>query len=311
MMKCRYLLAILTLFALPDTSFAQCCSAGNPSSFSYNDQGLLKARSLFVSSSLRYGYSGKYYSGDKAATMNFKAPANFSFVDLRIAYGMSKRFTIQAETGYFLAKVQHNPYPNPPDRGYGLGDASFGLRYRAFKSTKHKIELNTSAGMRLPVGVFDQEVDGVKLPLSIQPSSGSLVYLGGATLSKTLSNNKLHIYSSIFAEFPQLIDSKNFYYRYGNLYNLSVSVSYPVYKLFKPALQLQGEMRSRATRENDQLVDASGYKVLFVTPMIECNALRNFSVLWYADLPVYRYFNGIQLANSFKTGIRFAYSFNI
>ncbi|MBK7028961.1 MAG: hypothetical protein IPH45_07035 [Bacteroidales bacterium] len=292
-------------------TYGQCCSAGNPSSFSFNDNNSLKAKSLLISSSFKYGFSDKYFKGSRPENVGFYAPANYSFLDLKIAFGINNRITLQAETGYFLLKQQKNPDPYPADKGYGLGDAAFNLRYRFYKSVKYQAELTAIAGMRLPVGVFDQEIDGVKLPISLQPSSGSFVYFGGLSLAKSLKESKLRFFGSAFAEFPQLIHSKNFYYKYGNLYNLSIAVAYPLHRLFMPALQLQGEMRGRASREQDQEVDATGYKVITISPQIESDFLKDWSILIYADLPVYRYFNGIQLANSYKAGIKLAKRFSI
>jgi len=299
------------LFCAQVLTYGQCCSAGNPSTFSFIDHTSLKAKSLLFSTSYKYGFSDTYYQGNKPADVSFYAPANFSFMDLKVAFGISKRITLQAETGYFFAKQQENPVPFPADKGFGLGDATLCLRYRIYKSMKHQVEITSVAGLRLPVGVFDQENHGVKLPITVQPSSGSLVYMGGFSVAKSFTKSKLRLYSSAFAEFPQIIDSKNFYYRYGNLYNLSIAASYPVHRLFIPALQLQCELRNRSTREKGQVVDASGYEVISISPQIESVFPNDWSLLIYAELPVYRFFNGIQLANAYKTGIKLAKRFSL
>ena len=297
------LLSACFLLCTQVLTYGQCCSAGNPSSFSFADNNSLKAKSLFLSSSYKYGYSGKYYAGSEPEEVSFTAPASYSFIDLKAAYGITKRITIQASSGYFFSKEQQNPDPYPDDIGYGLGDAELNVRYRAYKSVTKHIELTASAGVRLPVGVFDLEKDGVKLPITVQPSAGSFVYMGGFSASKTFNENKLKLFGNVFAEFPQLIDSKNFYYHYGNLYNLSFTAAYPVHKLFNPALQVQAEIREHATREQEQVVDASGYKVFILSPQIESGFGNNWSVSIYADIPIYRYFNGMQLASSYKIGI--------
>lgn len=297
------LLSACFLLCVKVLTYGQCCSAGNPSSFSFADNNSLKAKSLFLSSSYKYGYSGKYYAGSEPEEVSFTAPASYSFMDLKAAYGITKRLTIQASSGYFFSKEQQNPDSYPADIGYGLGDAELNVRYRAYKSVIKHIELTASAGIRLPVGVFDLEKDGVKLPITVQPSSGSFVYMAGLSVAKSFNENKLKLFSSVFTEFPQLIDSKNFYYHYGNLYNISFTTAYPVNKLFNPGLQVQAEIREQATREDEQVVDASGYKIIILSPQIESDFRNNWSVFIYTDLPVYRYFNGMQLANSFKFGI--------
>jgi hypothetical protein len=310
MLRLTLLLSFFLLFAQVVT-YGQCCSAGNPSAFSFTDNFTLKSRTLTLSSSYKYGYSGKYYAGSEPEEVSFTAPASYSFIDLKAAYGISKRITVQAGSGYFFAKEQQNPDPYPPDLGYGIGDAELNVRYRVYKSVTNHIELTASAGIRLPVGVFDLEKEGVKLPITVQPSSGSFVYLGSFSAAKSFENNKLKLFSSLFAEFPQLIASKNFYYHYGNLYNFSITAAYPVHKLFNPAIQLQAELREHATREEEQVVDASGYKVIILSPQIASDLGNNWSVFIYVDLPVCRYFNGMQLASSFKTGISLSRRFSL
>lgn len=301
---------LLMLLLAQTGAKAQCCSAGNPSSFSYSDQNAVKAKSLFLSSSFKYGYSDTYFKGSNPEDVSFTAPASYQFLDLKVAWGISKHFTVQACSGYFLTKEQQNPKPYPSEFGYGLGDAELIVRYRAYKSVKKHLELTTSAGLRLPVGVFDLEKDGVKLPITVQPSSGSFVYLTGLSAAKSFDDSKLRLYGSVSAEFPQLIDSKNFYYHYGNLVNLSVTAAYPVHRLFNPAIQIQGEIRGHATREEEQVVESSGYKLLILSPQIETEFHKNWSVQISADLPVYRYFNGMQLASSLKAGISLSKRFS-
>ncbi len=300
----RTVLLITTVILLAiGQSYGQCCSAGNPSSFAFGDKVSMRAKSMQVWTTYKYGYSDKYFSGNKIEEVPFESPASFSYMDIKIGYGLNRFITIQAETGYFLSKKQLNPEPIPDDRGYGLGDLSASVRYRFYKNTYRGMESNIVAGVRLPVGVFDQEIDGVKLPITLQPSSGSLVYTGLLSLSKTLVEKNLSFFGSIGAEFPQLIESKNFYYRYGNLYNLSIASAYRMNKYFIPAVQLQGELRGHATREEGQTVDASGYKIIYLSPQIESEIIHNWSIRAQADIPLYRYFNGLQLANAFRLGI--------
>lgn len=295
--------AILLVLTIYGEVNAQCCSAGNPSSFAFSDKVSLKAKSLQIGTSYKYGYSNKYFSGNKEIDVPFKSPASFSYMDLNLGYGLNRYFTIQVETGYFFSKKQINTAPIPDDKGYGLGDLAMSLRYRIYKNAWRRVESNLVAGVRLPVGVFDQEVEGVKLPITLQPSSGSVVYTGMISISRSLKEKDISFFASIGAEFPQLIESKNFYYRYGNLYNFSLASAYKMNKYLTPALQIQGEIREHAIRENDHVVDASGYKIIYLSPQIESEILHNWSLRVQADLPLYRYFNGLQLANAYKAGV--------
>lgn len=295
---------VILLFnlGLLQTAIGQCCSAGNPSAFAFSDHNSVRAKSLLIGASYKYGYSGVYFAGNKPQNVSFGYPASYSFLLLKTAYGISKRINIQLSGGYFLTKKQENPEPYPDDVGQGLADAEINVRYRFFKSMKRKTEFLLSGGLRLPIGVFDLEKNGVKLPITIQPSSGSLVLMTGISAIKSFENSKFRLYGLLNAEFPQLIDSRNFYYRYGNLVNLSLTTTYAVNRFFNTAIQVHAEFRGHATRENDQVISASGYHTVMVSPQLQIDYAQGWSFSVSAEFPVYRYFNGIQLANSFKTG---------
>jgi len=304
----RFIPAIILLALVSDLNlYSQCCSAGNPGNLLFSEHVSVKARAWIISSAYKHGYSGRYFKGDRDAALDFEAPASFNYIDLRFAWGISKRISLLGEAGYFLSKTQINPEPFPTDQGHGLADASLVARYRLFKSMKHLWELHASFGTRLPVGVFDQEKDGVKLPLTVQPSSGSMVFLGGILGSKRFEQSRLQLFSSILFEIPRLIDSKNFYYRYGNLYNISIAGSFPVQESLTSTLQLQYETRNHASREQQQEVESSGFQVVSITPQLEYRLMKNLSLHGFIKLPVYRYFNGVQLANSYETGLRIVF----
>lgn len=306
------LILVLAIVALTiGKTYGQCCSAGNPSSFALSDKVSLQAKSLQIWTTYKYGYSDKYFAGNKKEDVPFNSPASFSYMDIKAGYGINKFITIQAETGYFFSKKQINHAPIPDDRGYGLGDLSMSIRYRFYKNTWRRIEANMVTGIRLPVGVFDQEIEGVKLPITLQPSSGSVVYTGLVSISKSLKEQDISFFASVGVELPQQIESKNFYYKYGNLYNFSVAAAYRLNKHFIPAVQLQGEFRGHATREDNQVVDASGYKIIYLSPQVESEIYSNWSIRLQTDVPIYRYFNGLQLANAFKFGITLSKKINL
>jgi hypothetical protein len=62
----------LTSFITASTcslSYGQCCSAGNPASFTFNDQNSLKEKSLVISTTIKYFSSKKYLNGIQLATI--------------------------------------------------------------------------------------------------------------------------------------------------------------------------------------------------------------------------------------------------
>ena len=72
--------------------------------------------------------------------------------------------------------------------------------------------------------------------------------------------------------------------------------------------EVRNENRGKSSRENNQIVESSGYNIVYMIPHLN----YNFSKKWYislnADIPVYRFYNGIQLANKLAVSVRMSYS---
>jgi hypothetical protein len=166
--------------------------------------------------------------------------------------------------------------------------------------------------MKFPVGVFDQEVNNVKLPITIQPSSGSFRYLANIYINKAFKNPKWNLGFFGSFEYSQLINSENFYYKYGNRYLFSVIGSYKVAKAFNLGLEIRSENRGRSTRENNQVVESSGYNIVYAIPHLSYSFFNHCLLSLNAELPVFRYYNGIQLGNKFSVSASLIYtlSFN-
>lgn len=285
---------------------AQCCSAGNP--YFYSDRTNMEKKELQAMLGYKHSLSDTYYSGSKKIEINDIEKAWFNYLNFQLVYGLTHRLSVQTDLGYFLNKSEayyRKDWANKT--GAGLGDATISLRYLAYKSFTRKYSIIPSLGVKLPVGVFDQEVKNVRLPITIQPSSGSFRYLMSLYVQKAFQNQKwkLGFYGSF--EYAQLINSDHFYYKYGNLFLLSLIGSYKVGERMNAGLELRNESRNRALRENEQLVQSSGYNVVSVIPHLSYAAGDKWLWAMNAELPVYRYYNGLQLGNKYAISLSLAY----
>jgi hypothetical protein len=160
----------------PDRGFAQCCASGNPF-ISDAEQPALRAKVFTAALTYRYSHSEQFYSDDSPVDgLPFSQTANVNYTELQIGYGATKWLTVMGEIGYFFNKTLHTAGQDPM-RGFGLGDAALYLKFNAYSNARARFTISPSVGMKFPVGVFDQEVDNVKLPISVQPSSGSFKYI--------------------------------------------------------------------------------------------------------------------------------------
>lgn len=302
---------ILTLLALicQQQVMGQCCSAGNP--FFYGEQSSMGHKELQVIGGYKYSTSTSYFEGSEPISIDFVDKAYFNYLNLQLQYGITHRFSIQTDLGYFINKTEtYSKAGWDPNRGYGLGDLMLTVRYLAYKNFVRKLSIIPSIGVKFPIGVFDQEVNHVKLPITVQPSSGSFKYLFNLYVNKGFSSPKWNLGFFASFEYAQLINSQNFYYKYGNLYLFSFITSYKVIENINLGIEIRSENRARSSREIDQLVESSGYNIIYTIPHISYSFAKKWLLSVNAELPVYRHYNGIQLGNSFSVSARLSYRIN-
>jgi hypothetical protein len=300
-----FILVFALLSAYSFESYAQCCAAGNPVSGDGQQKSINKNQ-LRIYGSFKHSYSEQYYFEDKKEDVAFIDNSQFNYSSIQATYGITKKWNMQAELGYFFDKSQT---VNMPDKyvfkGYGIGDLGITARYQILSLVKPQSELVGSIGAKFPVGKFDQDMDGAILPISLQPSTGAMKYNAGLYYSRVNSNNKFSFYSFLFAEYSSLIQSDFFYYKYGNYYSLSAFGKYKLTPRIYAVLQLREEVRGKDKRENNEEIASTGSYVLYTAPQLIYNFYGTWTLLCQADFPLYKYVNGEQLTNkySFTAGI--------
>lgn len=288
---------------------AQCCSAGNP--FFYGELSSLSKKSLQFIIGYKYSTSSQYYSGSKPIDIDFVDKAYFNFLTLQSIYGITERLTVQADLGYFLNKTETYLKEDwNTSNGYGLGDASVTFKYLVYNSFKKHFQIIPSLGITFPIGVFDQEADHVKLPITVQPSSGSYKYQAGLYMNKRTNNGKFSFALFGMYEYAQLIDSKNFYYKYGDQFLVSFIGSYKVSRKIAIGGEFRNENRAKSLRNDGQIVESSGFNLIYFIPHLSYSFARNWYLAINSDLPLYKYYNGIQLSNTFSISARISYTLN-
>lgn len=305
----KLLLSTVVCILFISNSYAQCCSAGNP--FFYGELSSLSKKNLQFVTGYKYGTSTQYYTGNKQIDIDFVDKAYFNYLTLQFIYGLTERITLQADLGYFLNKTETYLKEGwETSNGYGLGDANFTIKYLAYNNFKKHIQIVPAIGVTFPIGVFDQEVNHVKLPITVQPSSGSFKYQISLFLSKGINNGKFNFTLFGMYEYAQLINSNNFYYKYGNQYLFSFLTSYKISNKFSIALEARSENRVRALRNDDQIVESSGFNIVYLIPHISWGFYNNWYLSMNADIPIYKYYNGIQLSNTYSVSVRLSYTIN-
>lgn len=291
---------------------AQCCGAGNPISVSNADNNV-KKKHLQFTVDYRHSMADTYYEGSHSSDFDFPGKirkAKYDFMNLGVGYGITKRLTLQAQLGYYIQKSEDYKLAIFPDaKASGIGDLSLTASYAAYQNLQKGIEVVPFLMVKFPVGKFDCENAGVKLPISMQPSSGSYKYAGGVYFYANLSKH-WYITSYNLYEYAQRIQSTNFDYQYGGLLYLNAASYYKANKSFSVGLQLGYEYMGRAKSDKEILVGTS-YQNLKLTPQILYKLNRQIQLIYMVDIPVWRKVEEIQMSNKWAIQVRLIYNLSL
>ena len=283
---------------------AQCfASPGNPIAGSTN-LGILDPHIVRVIGFYQFSVSDRYYEGrhpsdyDPAGAIS---SAFYHYAGMNLGYGLTRRFSIETELGYFFNKTQEYKYLDYRLTGSGLSNVVISGKLNLYQDLVRRTELTVAAGPKLPFSTHPQVVDGVELPVDLQASTGNYGAVAQLFFVKEFDafSGRLILtgrYENNFTENKQG-------YRFGDAWITSLFMSKhlanrhtDLTKDLTLILQARHEYRSRNMR-NGQAVDFSGSNLLYLAPQLNynLNLIWNFSVI--VDVPVYQYYNGIQLAN--------------
>ncbi len=280
---------------------AQCCSPGNPLG-GYGNNGTLTKNTFKLYSQYKYSYSGRYkqgdqpYEGDTKSFQRSVKDANYNFLGLGAAWGISERLTLEVETGYFINKTQYHQEGILPEsqKGSGFTDLSFLVKPALYKTGS--LEFSPAFGMKLPLGKYNQQYQGSVLPPDLQPSTGAVNYIAGFFLYKEYLKKHLRFFMIGRYEFPR---ANAVGIQYGNTFLHSVFVSYSASTRLTFTLQLRDEFRKQ-DRNGYSATSyySSGSHKLFVVPQVTYALTPLWDISVFSDIPVYQFYNGYQLGNT-------------
>lgn len=287
MLRILFLFLLIISFSTQKV-FSQCCSA-NPVAGSVNI-GILTKHTFRTITYYRYSVSDHYYEGSKRSDFNFIKNANYNFLASILAYGISNKFTLETQVGYYINKSEtFNIEPPYTVKGWGLSNGVASLKYNIFN--KKAIEFTAGAGIKFPFTTKQQEKDGVQLSQTVQSSTGAFGFVGQIFLSKTWTAKKTRLF---FIQRTEINGTNSIEYQFGNLYSNSLFISKSFNNHWTGLLQLGNEIRERDVRENKTIAASGGY-TFFLSPQINYTLKEKWNISLLTAIPVYRYFNGTQL----------------
>ncbi|MBI5646894.1 MAG: hypothetical protein HY962_08165 [Ignavibacteriae bacterium] len=293
-------LCLVMLCALSaQRSAAQCCTAGNPvntnSALPQGGRGRLGITASYMLSS-----SDTYYRGTTRLDKTY-TESGYNYSSLGLTYGLSSALRLTADLGYYFDKSQRFVASDYTRYTHGLSDATLGVMIDSWSDEEAGLSLAQTARITVPVGTFDQEYDGVVLPIDFQPSSGNYRYNLGLMLTKQFPGSGIALISLCSIELSQAIETKNTYHKYGNLYNASLLGIARITTGVQGLLQLRLEARDRALNgvidnlpaplsKNNQYsyISSSGGVLGYVSPQIVVSFLDAWTASLQFNYPFYK-----------------------
>ena len=302
------------------SSQAQCCSTGSPVGASVY-VGVLGKNYLRAITYYRHSYSDTYYSEDHRASEPTQLyNSSFNFTGLAVAYGITKRLTVEIDAGYYFDKTQNGHYNihdstvNFQTKGSGLSNGTLTVKYADYIRPAQQIELTSGMGFRFPFSTNPQMVDGVQLNRDVQPSTNAFGISEILFFNKGFPSITLRLFS--INRYDYNFTDKNDY-KYGNVLLNSVFVSKKIVKYLFGIVQIRNEWKTNdkdfnipAEINNNKVVN-SGYELVTVSPQLSYSIAGKWNVTLVYDIPVYKYYNGKQLTPSYSFAVSLTRDFNL
>lgn len=291
---------------------AQCLSSVNPVGGTENLL-VLEKNSLRIISFYKYGEGKQYFEGDRHADFNLIRKAQYNYLSGIIGFGLTHKLTLETEFGYYINKSQH--YATQPEytlTGRGLTNLVVSAKANLYTNHINRIYFSAAGGVKIPFSRTPQEVDNVELPVEVQPTIGAYGFVFSSYFVKENSARALRFFITNRVE-TNLRNPDD--YHLGTAIFTSLFVSkHLMFQWLKgdwtTILQLRNEIRTR-DQLSERLKESSGGYVLLVAPQINYVVKEKWYMSAMADIPVYQYFNGIQLGAGIGVTFSLSRTFNI
>src|SRR5687768_9246970 len=121
-MKARKTIALFITLLSAGSLFAQCCAGGGGSPIAGgSSQGVLQKYQMEINTNFQYINTNTFYRGDSRDTGLYFDSFRSHYLYTRLAYGITKDFTMSVETGYWLNKTQVELHQSDTIESSGIG----------------------------------------------------------------------------------------------------------------------------------------------------------------------------------------------
>ena len=323
---------ILTIVVFNFQTKAQgCCSGGSGSPMVGGvSMGVLQQGQFDFSESYQYFYSDKFMAGKIQTVSPLVKELSSNYFYTRLGYGISSKFSLYAELGYFEHKTERGTDNTRPDylkKSTGLADFILFPRYLVFEKSSAKLhsELTLGAGLKIPLGNYHDsgtvyidpnngKVTKAVLPPTVQTTSGSNDFIFYGFYLLELKKQKLKLFSSVTYMHKGYNGMGE---KFGDFAAIGIFANRPIGKRWGLTLQTRYEWidKMQVSPNVDFVAQgisvepaSTGAKKISLVPQITYTK-KSLTVFTLYDFPVYQYLNGMQLASKhlFTLGINYRF----
>jgi hypothetical protein len=302
-----------------------CCSGGSGSPIAGGaSQGVLLDRQMEIGANYQYISTNKFFSKDHDTIPTIdNLSSNYTY--LRVAYGVTKNFTMSVESGYFINKTLVGLNKRDTVKSSGIGDLILFPRYDIFNRTEEtkRTEITLGLGYKIPLGKHDDSTvvgttyQGKKIyttsPPTVQPTNGSqdiifygFVYRGYPLKNFRIFGNGLYVkkgWNSLGQKF-------------GDYASVGLFVGKTFFKKIGVTVQVKGEWmgKMKADKNIDMVAlyniytESTGGKKVFFVPQLSYT-LKSFTIYALSEIPLYQYLNGNQIGSQYQFTMGLSYRF--
>ncbi|MFP4664526.1 MAG: hypothetical protein ACLFM1_08865 [Bacteroidales bacterium] len=337
----KHIIAVLFCASvLSNAALAQCFSStGNPIGGNAN-MGVMKKGMFRLGSFYKHAYSGKYFKGNELSVDDGHITAEYAvynYISMLLSYGVTDNLTLETSTGYFLNKTKAFA---TPVTGYGLTNTVVSAKYAFYHNPASRVEITGGLGAKIPMRNEEQRMETSTITIANHPDVQSCLGNYGAIAELYIIKEKPFTglryflttkYEHNFNTLDGYFDLRQF--NFGNSLNTSVFITKHIH--MPPALswltenwtaiaqirhehKWQNQIRTQDYQGQGQLeyndwhkVKNSGSDVIFFCPQINYTFFQKLNISVLADIPLYQYYKGIQLASDYAFAVNLTWDLDL
>jgi len=309
-----FLFVLIALFFFNVSIFAQACCTVGTSISTGGERGAISPKNLSTAITFQHNVLNTAFQSSTEIEDPLKRKSTVTNINLEIEYGIADRVSILFILPYTnrtretqVTDTETNTTEIITFKGEGPGDIVLLGKYEIFSpSILSPFGLALGGGGKLPTGSFENENNGTRLSIDLQPGTGAAdlllwghILYAFPSISLSFNGNFLYRYAGVN------LDN----YRYGDELLASVNGSYAIAEFLAINLQLKGRFADR-DYWNGRFLPSTGGTYLDLTPSLIYYE-GSFALKVFAQIPLRRDVLGIQLAVTELLGTEIRYNFDL